>query len=335
MLPILQADADQRGRVDAALLRDSVRVEQREIDDQVSRDIDLPGDPIGNAKMLGIADEIGARAQQEFVEGGQKRVLLSGEGLGQVAAGQAVVIHGGDLHGHLHGLLAGPAGHRVVAGVAQAAHGAYANAEEAYQAFRQGNNPEAARYVTESGLNGLRAGFAGYHAARGHAAPNVPRGTSEPIAAPAAPAAEGDFTGSRSLIPRAEPTAAAPPMGAPEPESGRPVLQQSPRPEVNQAAATAEHPAVRQTIEQTLKPVQGATLAGARPEKEADRTQEKIEKEGQTPRTVRDYSGFRIAVDSPAAADAAAAALGHAFEVVNRQDEFVGGDPETGFHGLT
>ena len=218
---------------------------------------------------------------------------------------------------------------------AQAAHGAYANAEEAYQAFRQGNNPEAARYVTESGLNGLMAGFAGYHAARGHAAPNVPRGTSEPIAAPAAPAAEGDFTGSRSLIPRAEPTAAAPPMGAPEPESGRPVLQQSPRPEVNQAAATAEHPAVRQTIEQTLKPVQGATLAGARPEKEADRTQEKIEKEGQTPRTVRDYSGFRIAVDSPAAADAAAAALGHAFEVVNRQDEFVGGNPETGFHGLT
>jgi GGDEF domain-containing protein/2'-5' RNA ligase len=123
-------------------------------------------------------------------------------------------------------------------------------------------------------------------------------------------------------------------MGATEPEGGRPVLQASPRPEVNQAAATAEHPAARATIEEALKPVEGAKLAGARPEKEAERTEEKIA-EGQTPRTVRDYSGFRVAVDSPAARDAAEAALARKFEIVDRQDEWERGNPESGFHGLT
>jgi diguanylate cyclase (GGDEF)-like protein len=50
---------------------------------------------------------------------------------------------------------------------AQAAHGAYTSAEEAYQAFRQGKNAEAAKFATESGLNAIIAGWAGTHAARG------------------------------------------------------------------------------------------------------------------------------------------------------------------------
>ena len=47
----------------------------------------------------------------------------------------------------------------------QAAHGAYQNAEQAYQAWRSGNNPQAAKYLTESGLSAIIAGLAGTHAA--------------------------------------------------------------------------------------------------------------------------------------------------------------------------
>lgn len=47
----------------------------------------------------------------------------------------------------------------------QATHGAYQNAEQAYQAWRSGNNPQAAKYLTESGLSAIIAGLAGTHAA--------------------------------------------------------------------------------------------------------------------------------------------------------------------------
>ncbi len=129
--------------------------------------------------------------------------------------------------------------------------------------------------------------------------------------------------------------AGAPPIGTEEPETGRTVMQQSPRPEVNQAAATAEHPAVKQTISDALEPIEGARLAGARDEKSPERVEEKIESEDQSPRTLRDYSGFRIAVDTPEARDQAAAALRQRFEVPDEQDEFDKGNEETGFHGMT
>jgi hypothetical protein len=128
---------------------------------------------------------------------------------------------------------------------------------------------------------------------------------------------------------------AAPPIGAPEPETGRPVLQQSARPEVNQAAATAEHPAVKDQLAEAVKPIAGAEVSGAREAKEPARVDEKIEEEGQSPRTVRDYSGFRIAVDSPAARDQVIASLRARFEVPDVQDEFDQGNAETGFHGTT
>lgn len=199
---------------------------------------------------------------------------------------------------------------------AQAAHGAYKSAEDAYQAFRQGKNGEAAQYITEAGLGALIAALAGYHAAAGHGAPrgakaeageNVPRGTN-----PEQPA-----------------------IGATEPETDRPILQQSPHPEVNQAAATAEHPIVKTQLEEAIKPVQGAKLAGARDEKTPERVEEKIEEEGQSPRTIRDYSGYRIAVDTPEAKSQVVQALKKRFEVPNEQDEFEKGNEETGFHGHT
>ena len=127
----------------------------------------------------------------------------------------------------------------------------------------------------------------------------------------------------------------APPIGAVEPETGRPVLQASPRPEVNQAAATAEHPEIKDAIAKAIRPVNGAKISGARAEKDAGRRDEKIEEGGQSPRTVRDYSGYRIAVDSFAARDQVLAALRGIFEVHGEQDHFEDGDPEHGFHAYT
>ena len=124
-------------------------------------------------------------------------------------------------------------------------------------------------------------------------------------------------------------------LGATEPETGRVVMQASPRPEVNQAAATAEHPAIAEGLKAIVKGVAGAKLAGARDEKDPERIEEKIEDEGQSPRTLRDYSGFRIGVETDAARDAVEKELGRRYEVLDRQDNWEDGDEETGFHALT
>lgn len=198
---------------------------------------------------------------------------------------------------------------------AQAAHGAYKDADAAFDAFRQGKNPEATKYATSAGLNALMALAAGAHAGGVGKAANsgeVPRGTSVEQSAPES----------------------HPPIGETEPETDRTVLHQSPRPEVTQAAATAEHPAVKETIEDAVKPINGASLAGARDEKAPERVEEKID-DGQSPRTVRDFSGFRVAVDTPEAKDQVVDALKKNFEVVDEQDEFEKGNEDTGFHGHT
>ena len=168
----------------------------------------------------------------------------------------------------------------------------------------------------------------------GQAAENVPArqnmGVAEPAGFPKALPAYSDVKPDEEVLPPEE----KPPIGAVEPETGRPVLQQSPRPEVTQAAATAEHPAVKEAITNAIKPIDGAELAGARDEKEPERRDEKIE-EGQSPRTVRDYSGYRVAVDSPAARDQVVAALKQNFEVHSEQDNFEKGDEDHGFHAHT
>ncbi|HEY2019317.1 MAG TPA: hypothetical protein VGH38_37675, partial [Bryobacteraceae bacterium] len=125
------------------------------------------------------------------------------------------------------------------------------------------------------------------------------------------------------------------PIGATDEETGRTVLHASENPELNQARATAEHPVVKESLEQAVAQIPGAKLAGAREEKDPDRLAEKIEGEGQSPETARDYSGFRIAVDSPAARQQVVAALKQQFEVPEESDEFEKGADETGFHGHT
>jgi GGDEF domain-containing protein/2'-5' RNA ligase len=232
---------------------------------------------------------------------------------------------------------------------AQAAAGAYQNADHAYQSWREGKNPEATQYLTESGLDAIFAAAAGSSALRGHGGEPVPTAVDKQGIAPAQveqyrsgqaagrsrEAQEFAANPSRFEPKTVEPGAPPPAIGAKEPETGRPVLQQSPRPEVNQAAATAEHPAVKDTLAEVVKPIDGAEVAGAREAKEPERVGEKIESEGQSPRTVRDYSGFRIAVDSTAARDQVVAALRAKFEVPDMQDEFDKGNEETGFHGTT
>ena len=86
----------------------------------------------------------------------------------------------------------------------QAAKGSFDNAEQAYQAWRAGNNPEAAKYLTESGLNAVIAGVAGTHFGRGvmrEGYRTLPPGPDvelpvEPKALPAPPApVEAEYVG--------------------------------------------------------------------------------------------------------------------------------------------
>lgn len=156
------------------------------------------------------------------------------------------------------------------------------------------------------------------------------RATLAPENKPAAESSPVDKTS----VPRGANSEETPKIGETEEETDRPVLHQSPHPEVNQAAATAEHPIVKTQLADAIKPIDGAELAGARAEKEPERVDEKIE-DGQSPRTIRDYSGYRIAVDSPEAKDQVVKALKERFEVPNEQDEFNEGNAETGFHGHT
>jgi len=232
---------------------------------------------------------------------------------------------------------------------AQMIRGLYQQAQAYRQAKADGHDDEAEQILGEMMVTAPMLFAAGAHAAfGGHAAPGeagkeeaapaetrelAPQAPVKPGKAPDAFEALGGEYEQPAGVPRG--TEEHPPIGAVEPETERPVLQQSPRPEVNQAAATAEHPAVKQTLEKITQPIEGAEVVGARPEKDSDRLEEKMEEEGQSPRTVRDYSGFRIAVDSPQARDQVVAALRNQFEIPNESDEFEKGAEETGFHGHT
>lgn len=278
---------------------------------------------------------------------------------------------------------------------AQAAKGSYDNAEGAYQAFKEGRNSDAARFVTAAGLNAAMAGMAGAHAVRGpHAAaegvgeesqsrpeaeaqrkadekyeqsatqtasyaaarqkveagqplsaldhealqkgPGTPRptpaGYEERQAAPTAAAPAAKEPDNNAIV---TPGETVPPIGAKDEETGRTVLQASENPDVNQARATAEHPEVKQTLASAVQEIPGAKMAGARDEKDTDRLEEKIDGEGQSPETARDYSAFRIGVDSPEAHAQVVKALRQQFEVPEETDEFDKGADETGFHGHT
>ena len=186
-------------------------------------------------------------------------------------------------------------------------------------------------------LGNVRVGGNGVPAAAPEAAAPAPRelGAGESVPRETESAGEPVKAGE---TPGAQAPAAAPQVpriGAVEAETGRPVLQEGETPEEIQKAATEEHPAVKSALAEVVARVPGAMLAGARPEKDTDRLEEKIEKEGQSPQTARDYSGFRIAVDTPQAAVDVANQLKQRFEVHAEQNEFDAGNQETGFHAHT
>lgn len=120
-------------------------------------------------------------------------------------------------------------------------------------------------------------------------------------------------------------------IGTVEGKTDRVVLQQPKSAEKIQELATDEHGQVKSALKTALEGISGAKLYADREEKDPERVAEKTE-EGQSPRTVRDYSGFRVSVDSPEAWKRTAAALRAHFEVPDEQDEFEKGS-DLHFHG--
>jgi hypothetical protein len=142
------------------------------------------------------------------------------------------------------------------------------------------------------------------------------------------PIVRRDAAHSPVIPPEAPPS----PIGQEEPKTGRDILHASNDPEVIQKAATDSHPDIKSDLKAAIKNIDGATLHGARDEKHPDRLEEKIEDEGQNPRTIPDYSGFRVAVDTRKAKDEVVAAIRKAFTVVREKDEFEKGAEDTAFH---
>lgn len=117
-----------------------------------------------------------------------------------------------------------------------------------------------------------------------------------------------------------------------EPNTGRDVLHTPIHAARIQALATAEHPAVKSALQGVVKGVHGAKLHGARDKKSAARLDEKINAERQPPRTIPDYSAFRVSVDSPDAKEKAVKAIRGNFSIAREKDEFEHGAPDSGFH---
>lgn len=128
------------------------------------------------------------------------------------------------------------------------------------------------------------------------------------------------------------PNVTATKIGKEESGTGRDILHASNDSEAIQQAATEKHPDIKADLEAAIAGIKGAELHGARDEKNPERVEEKVQDEGQSPRTIPDYSGFRISVETRAAKDAVVAAIRKAFKVVREKDEFEKGAGDTAFH---
>jgi hypothetical protein len=118
------------------------------------------------------------------------------------------------------------------------------------------------------------------------------------------------------------------PVGVREPISGRKIVQPTASPDINQALATAAMADYTAQLTSAIRHIPGAALVASRDAKNPRRLKQKITQEGQPAETVSDYGAAQIAVDSPAAKDAVAAALRAHFTVLREQDHFAQGDPE-------
>jgi hypothetical protein len=117
-------------------------------------------------------------------------------------------------------------------------------------------------------------------------------------------------------------------VGASECDSGRTIVQPTDQPAINQALATEAMSSYKARLSAAVRHIPGATLAASRDAKNPRRLAEKIVGEGQPAETVSDYGAAQIAVDSPQAKQAVAAAVKQSFPVLREQDRFALGDPE-------
>lgn len=122
--------------------------------------------------------------------------------------------------------------------------------------------------------------------------------------------------------------------GVPRETSDRPVIQPSDDPSTNQQLATAGLKEIMPAIEKIVASVPGAKIDAVRPEKDPQRTQEKIDKEGKPANTVPDYSALRISVDSLEDNDKLVDAIKQQFPIAKEKNEMEQGDPDNGFHAL-
>ena len=231
---------------------------------------------------------------------------------------------------------------------AQAGKGAYQNAEQAYQAWRAGKNPDAAKFLTEAGLNTVIAGLVGHSALHGAfpvdtarprtAVPPVeippepkmlpapreeaPEGAAtppEPAPAPAA-APGASYTASQVEVEPAKPTgkmatAEAALTGKPI-EGERPAVQKSNKPAELRKSAAEQKPDLQKMAENVAAQVPGAEVMG--PRVKAAESIENKEERGKAPESNIDNLGVRVIAPNPDAVPAVQAAVERNLPVVQK-----------------
>lgn len=147
---------------------------------------------------------------------------------------------------------------------------------------------------------------------------DVPRGTPAPL---------------KELA--AEATNQPQPVGQTDPESGRTIVQPTDNPAALEKVAPTQAPALEDGLKAALANVEGADFQRVRDSKDPSRLAEKITDEGQPANSVSDYLASQVTVDSPAAKDAAVAAISKQFPVVDMQDKFSDGDDTYKYRHVT
>jgi 2'-5' RNA ligase len=214
---------------------------------------------------------------------------------------------------------------------AQAAQGTYQTADQAYQAFRAGKNPEGMKLATEAGLYGVMTALAGRSALEGA----FPVDTARPTVTPATPTPEGSEFAQRQLPapPRpAEPQYVGEPATPPQPanvanaevenvprgtSADRPVVQASTDPAEIRTSAEAQKAPLEQNVQAAISSVPGAQVEGARV-KTADSVENK-EDRGKPPETNIDHLGVRVSVPTQADVPAVRQAIESQLPVVSKE----------------
>jgi hypothetical protein len=128
---------------------------------------------------------------------------------------------------------------------------------------------------------------------------------------------------------------ALPPVGAPDPGTGRTITHSSPNLDEAQDTATAAAPELKDTLGQAVDGIPDAEVDGVREEKDPERAQQKAEVDEKPVHTQTDLLAGRIAVDSPEAKDAVVDQLKSSAPVIDEDDKFDKGDPAYGFRSHT